>query len=75
MVGNSGLATCRCAITARTQACLQFREPYYGKFGFKRAYLRDLPRSLKYKYAFGWFFTRLFRYKMIAMKRAVIKSG
>jgi N-acetylglutamate synthase-like GNAT family acetyltransferase len=49
--------------------CLEFREPYYGKFGFKRAYLRDLPRSLKFKYAFGWFFTRLFHYKMIAMKR------
>ncbi len=49
--------------------CLQFREPYYSKFGFKRAYLKDLPRSLKFKYSMGWFFTRLFRYKLIAMKR------
>jgi amino-acid N-acetyltransferase len=49
--------------------CLGFREPYYSKFGFTRVYLRDLPRSLKFKYAMGWFFTRFFRYKMIAMKR------
>ena len=49
--------------------CLEFRELYYGKFGFKRAYLRDLPRSLKFKYAMGWFFSRLFRFKMIVMKR------
>ena len=55
--------------------CLEFREPYYGKFGFKRAYMRDLPRSLKFKYAFGWIFTRVFGYKMIAMKRTVVKSG
>lgn len=49
--------------------CLQFREPYYAKFGFRRAFMRDLPRSLKFKYAIGWFFTRVFRYKLIGMKR------
>lgn len=49
--------------------CLNFRESYYNQFGFKRVYLRDLPRSLKFKYAMGWFFTRFFRSKVIAMKR------
>lgn len=49
--------------------CLQFREPYYAKFGFRRTFMRDLPRSLKFKYAFGWTFTRLFRYKLIVMTR------
>jgi amino-acid N-acetyltransferase len=54
--------------------CLQFREPYYAKFGFRRAYMRDLPRSLRFKYMMGWFFTRLFRYKLIAMKRSFGES-
>ncbi len=49
--------------------CLQFREPYYTKFGFRRVFMRDLPRSLKFKYTFGWTVTRLFRYQLIAMKR------
>lgn len=49
--------------------CLAFREPYYGKFGFVRVGLRDLPLSLKMKYALGTFFTRLARYRLIAMRR------
>lgn len=50
--------------------CLQFREPYYRKFGFRRVGLRDLPRSMKFKYALGWFFTRLIRYQLIVMERS-----
>ena len=49
--------------------CLVFREAYYAKFGFKRVALRDLPASFKFKYALGSFFTRLFRYRLIAMTR------
>jgi N-acetylglutamate synthase-like GNAT family acetyltransferase len=54
--------------------CLEFREPYYAKFGFRRVHMRALPSSLKSKYAFGWTFTRVFGYKLIAMKRGVVKS-
>ena len=49
--------------------CLAFRESYYAKFGFRRCGLRDLPGELKVKYALGTIFTRLARYRLIAMKR------
>ena len=49
--------------------CLAFREPYYGKFGFQRIGLRDLPGEFKLKYAFGLFFTRLVRRRLIVMRR------
>ena len=49
--------------------CLAFRERYYAKFGFRRAGWRDLPAAFKFKYALGWFFTRLFRQRLIVMKR------
>ncbi len=49
--------------------CLAFRESYYAKFGFRCASLRDLPTSLKMKYAIGSFFTRLFGYGLITMAR------
>jgi N-acetylglutamate synthase-like GNAT family acetyltransferase len=49
--------------------CLAFREPYYAKFGFRRCGLRDLPGEFKVKYALGTIFTRLVRYRLIAMKR------
>lgn len=54
--------------------CLQFREPYYRKFGFRRVGLGDLPRSMKFKYALGWFFTRIIRYQLIVMKRSGTRS-
>jgi N-acetylglutamate synthase-like GNAT family acetyltransferase len=50
--------------------CLAFREPYYGKFGFRQVTVNDLPAALKPKYALGKFFTRLFRRRLIAMYRA-----
>ncbi len=49
--------------------CLQFREPFYAKFGFRRVGWRELPGELKLKYAFGTAFTRLFARRLIAMKR------
>jgi predicted N-acetyltransferase YhbS len=49
--------------------CLAFREPYYAKFGFRRAEWRDLPGTLKGKYLLGFMFTRLIGRRLIAMKR------
>ena len=49
--------------------CLAFREPYYGKFGFQRIGLRDLPGEFKLKYAAGSFFARLFWRRLIVMRR------
>jgi N-acetylglutamate synthase-like GNAT family acetyltransferase len=49
--------------------CLAFREPYYARFGFRRCGLRDLPGELRFKYALGTVFTRLARYRLIAMQR------
>lgn len=50
--------------------CLAFREPYYGKFGFRSVTADDLPPALKSKYALGKFVTRLFRRRLIVMYRA-----
>jgi N-acetylglutamate synthase-like GNAT family acetyltransferase len=50
--------------------CLAFREPYYGKFGFRSVTADDLPPALKSKYALGKFLTRLFRQRLIVMYRA-----
>ena len=49
--------------------CLAFREPYYARFGFRRCGLSDLPGEFKVKYALGTIFTRLARYRLIAMNR------
>jgi len=49
--------------------CLAFREPFYSKFGFRRAGLAELPGEFKLKYALGTLFTRLFGYRVIVMKR------
>jgi N-acetylglutamate synthase-like GNAT family acetyltransferase len=49
--------------------CLAFREPFYSKFGFRRAGLADIPRSFKLKYALGTVFTRLIGHRVIVMKR------
>jgi len=66
------------ALIAREQArgntvlylfCVAFREPYYGKFGFVRVGLKDLPAALKLKYALGASVTRLARHRLIAMRR------
>lgn len=50
--------------------CLAFREPYYGKFGFRSVTAEDLPRALKSKYVLGRFVTRLFRQRLSVMYRA-----
>ena len=50
--------------------CLAFREPYYGKFGFRSVTVDDLPPALKSKYVLGRFFTRLFRQRLSVMYRA-----
>jgi amino-acid N-acetyltransferase len=50
--------------------CLAFREPYYARFGFQRARVRDLPWSFKGKYVVGWLFTRLFERRLIVMARS-----
>lgn len=49
--------------------CLAFREPYYAKFGFRRAGLRDLRGSFKLKYALSMVLTRLLRRRLIVMRR------
>jgi N-acetylglutamate synthase-like GNAT family acetyltransferase len=49
--------------------CLAFREPYYAKFGFRRAAVRDLPGMFKLKYVMGSFFVRLIGRRLIVMKR------
>ena len=51
--------------------CLAFRESYYAKYGFRRCGLGDLPGEFKVKYALGTIFTRLARYRLIAMKRPI----
>jgi N-acetylglutamate synthase-like GNAT family acetyltransferase len=50
--------------------CLAFREPYYGKFGFRSVTVDDLPPALKSKYRVGKFFARLFRQRLSVMYRA-----
>ena len=54
--------------------CLTFRERYYSRFGFRRATLRDLPASFKFKYALGLFFTRFFGHRLIVMMRPIARS-
>ena len=49
--------------------CLAFHEPYYGRFGFRRCGLRDLPGEFKLKYALGTVFTRLVGRRLIVMQR------
>jgi N-acetylglutamate synthase-like GNAT family acetyltransferase len=51
--------------------CLAFREPYYGKFGFRPVSANDLPPALKMKYVPGRFFGRLFRQRLSVMYRAM----
>ncbi len=55
--------------------CLSFREPYYSKFGFRRAGISDLPGEFKVKYAVGALFTRLMKYRVIAMKRPATEAA
>lgn len=50
--------------------CLAFREPYYGKFGFRSVTVDDLPPALKSKFRLGKFFARLYRRRLIVMYRA-----
>jgi amino-acid N-acetyltransferase len=49
--------------------CVVFREPYYAKFGFRRAGWRDLKGELRIKYVMGRLFTSLFGRRLIVMRR------
>ena len=49
--------------------CLEFRGPYYAKFGFRPVGWRELPGSFKLKHAVGTVFSRLLRQKLLAMRR------
>jgi N-acetylglutamate synthase-like GNAT family acetyltransferase len=49
--------------------CLAFREPFYGKFGFRRVGMAELPGEFKLKYALGMAFLRLVGQRIIVMQR------
>lgn len=48
--------------------CQERLEAYYARFGFRRAGLRDLRGSLRWKYLFAQVFRVLFRARVIAMR-------